>query len=258
MSGMCSIRLKGAALIILLPMLAASCKRESQDRGGALTASLIFDNASPELREALSSPVDFIIDDDNFAHWEEAQNNLDDVPRSDIPAISLAWGNPVDRAVARLESSPLARRAIESAALSVREFVLATIALAQASEAAQTGRSMSRGPIPPENLEFAQRYYARVLRSRSESRMARAGTEGYDVPSETSERMAEEIEMQIQMQLDRAEHAAEMQAAEAEMRREEAERAAEMQIEQAQRAAELQIERAQHEAEMRRDTVPIR
>lgn len=257
MAGMCSIRLQGAALVILLPIVAASCKPESRDRGGALTASLIFDNASPEVREALSSRVDFIINDDNFARWEEAQDNLDDVPRSAI-ASPVVGRNAIDRAVARLESSLLARRAIERAGLSVREFVLETIALAQASEAAQTGRSMSRGPIPPENFQFAQRYYARVLRSRSEPRVARTGAEGYDMQSETSEMMAEEIEMQIQMQLDRAEHEFEIQAAEAEMRREEAERAAEMRIEQAQRAAELQIERAQREAEMRRDTVPIR
>lgn len=233
------VRLEGAALVILLLVLAGSCKRESRDGAEALTASLVFDNASPEVREALASRVDFRIDDANFGRWEEAQNNLDELPRSAIHATAAAAGNAVDRAVARLESSPRARRAIESAGLSVREFVLETIALAQATEAAQTGRSMSPAPVPPENFQFVQRYSARVLRARTEAPVARAEAESYDMQSDTAEVMAGQIEADIQMRLDEAEHEVEMRLAEAEMRREEAESEAEMRREEAEQKAEM-------------------
>ena len=183
-------RLEVAALIMVLVLVVGGCRRESPDGAEALTSSLMFDNASPEAREALASHVDFRITDDNFARWEVAQNNLDALPRSAIRPASTAGGNAVDRAVARLESSPRARRAIERAGLSVREFVLATIALAQATEAAQTGKSTSPVPVPPENFQFVQRYAARVLRSRQQERIARAEAT-YDVEFDTAGAMAD-------------------------------------------------------------------
>jgi hypothetical protein len=199
-------RLGNAGLLILVVvLLVASCRRENPDGAEALTSSLMFDNASPEAREALASRIDFRITDDNFARWEAAQNNLDALPRSAIRPTSTAGGNAVDRAVDRLQSSPRARRAIEKAGLSVREFVLATIALAQATEAAQTGKSTSPVPVPAENFQFVQRYAARVLRSRQQERVARAEAERYDVQFDTSEAMADSGDAEVQMRLDQPE-----------------------------------------------------
>ena len=198
-------RLGNAALVILLALPVAGCRRESPDGTEALTSSLMFDNASPEVREALGSRVDFRINNDNFARWEAAQNNLDALPRSAIQSSSTTGGSAVDRAVARLESSPRARRAIERAGLSVREFVLATIALAQATEAAQTGKSTSPVPVPPENFQFVQRYAARVLRSRQQERVARADA-SYDVELDTSGAMADSTDTELQVQQDAAHH----------------------------------------------------
>lgn len=198
-----SIQLKGAALLILLPLLMGGCKREPPSATATLGSSLIFDNASPEVREALASPVDFRINDDNFGRWEEAQSNLEGLPRSALPAKSPPTGNVVDRAVARLESSPYTRTAIERTGLSVREFVLETIALAQATEVARTGKSLSRGSIPRENFQFVQRYTSRALYSRS--RVARG-----DVYSSEStpdvDVMSEQTDADSQMQMDEPEH----------------------------------------------------
>lgn len=250
-------RLEHAGILILLLLLVGGCKRESRDGAGMLTSSLIFDSASPEVREALASRVDFRIDDDNFARWAAAQDNLDQLPRSAMKSATFTGGSAVDRAVTRLESSPRARRAIEKAGLSVREFVLATIALAQATEAAQTGRSTSPVPVPPENFQFVQRYTARVLRSRHQERIARAEAGSYDIQFDTSGAMADG---DAELRLEQAEHEAEMRLAEIEMRREEVERIreeteriAEMQRDEAERAAEKRREEAEHDLEIRRE-----
>ncbi|MEP6551734.1 MAG: hypothetical protein ABJB95_11155, partial [Gemmatimonadales bacterium] len=65
----------------------------------------------------------------------------------------------------RLESSPRARRAIESTGLSVRDFVLETIALAQATESVQTGRTTSPTPVIAENTEFVRQYRSGSLQA---------------------------------------------------------------------------------------------
>jgi hypothetical protein len=257
MARMRSVRVKNAALAILLMLVAGSCKRETRDGTEVLTGSLLFDNASPEVREALASRVDFRINDENFAQWERAQRNLERLPRSAIPAIPATGRTAIDRAVVRLESSPYARTAIERTGLSVREFVLETIALAQATEAARTGKSVSGGPIPPENFRFVQRYSARALYS--QSRVARGGERDYDRDSDEGNGDNNQGDMEIQMRLDEMEHQAEIRRTELEMQREELERAAEAQLtelenrrEELERAAEMQREDSERAADRER------
>jgi hypothetical protein len=185
------------AAVILLVLATVGCRRTSYDASDPLAASLMFDNGSPDAREALASPVDFRLTDDNFARWQEAQNNLDDLPRSAIGPGVISGRNAIDRAVARLETSPSARRAIESSGLSVRDFVLETIALAQAAEAAETGKSTSAAPIPPDNFQFVQRYRSRVLLAGREDRLAREQTEAFDMRVDTAEHGDEDTNMQM-------------------------------------------------------------
>lgn len=169
------------ALLVVL----SGCKRGNQAQSDALATSLIFDSASPEAREALAIPVDFQLTDANYAQWELAQNYLDALPRSALPATSSGGGSVIDRAVARLESSPRARTAIERTGLSVRDFVLETIALAQATEAAETGKTTSAAPVSVANLQFVQRYRSRILRARVDARVARAQAESNYMQSDT-------------------------------------------------------------------------
>lgn len=234
-----AVGLKMAALLIPLMVSAGSCKREIPERSGGLGASLIFDNDSPDVREALASPVDFIINDDNFARWEKAQRNFERLPRSAIPAGPAAGRTAVDRAVARLESSPYARTAIERTGLSVREFVLETIALAQATEAARTGKSIANGAIPPENFHFVQRYSARVLYSGS--RVGRAEPRVYEWDS--AAQRSDQIHTDRQVRDEESEQESEIRLAEEEMRREQTERATENQ------RAELERQREELEAQ---------
>src|SRR5687767_9593669 len=111
-------------LVVLLLLPSIACKRDNDRFATATGTSAFLDDASPEAREALSIQVDYVLTDKNFAQWEAAQRNLDRLPRSAFPASpGSGGGNVIDRAVARLESSPKARSTIEATGLSVRDFV---------------------------------------------------------------------------------------------------------------------------------------
>ena len=152
-----------AAFVFLVATLISGCKRTRTVDTDSSASSLIFGSASPEAQKALAMPVDFRLTEENFVAWEEAQRNLDALPRSALPSGASAAANPIDRAVERLESSPRARTAIEGTGLTVRDFVLETIALAQATEALAAANSASAGKIPPENLQFVQAHRSRML-----------------------------------------------------------------------------------------------
>jgi uncharacterized protein (DUF1778 family) len=184
----------------------SGCKKTNPAPADALGTSLIFDTASPEAREALASQVDFRLTDENYAQWERAQQFLDALPRSALPASSGGGGNAIDRAVARLESSPRARTAIERTGLSVKDFVLATIVLAQATEAAETGKAT---PVSAENYQFVQRYRSRILRARAQARVARAQSESYYMQSDSGVQGTGEMTTDVNGQV--LQHEAEMQ-----------------------------------------------
>jgi hypothetical protein len=177
-------------------MALVGCKRSNHGPSESLAASLIFDNGSPEAREALATVVDFRLTEDNFARWEQAQTNLEELPRSAIQSGVSSGSSAVDRAVIRLESSPRARLAIERTGLSVRDFVLETIALAQASEVVETGKSTSTTPVPPDNYQFVQKYRGRVLLARREGRLARDQAEAFEMQVDSSETANPEVNMQ--------------------------------------------------------------
>jgi hypothetical protein len=149
--------------LVVSSAVVCGCKRTQAVDADSNGSSLIFGTASPEAQQALATPVDFRLTEENFVAWEAAQRNLDALPRSALPSSESAAGNPIDRAVERLESSPRARTAIERTGLTVRDFVLETIALAQATEALATANLSSTGQIPPENLQFVQAHRSRML-----------------------------------------------------------------------------------------------
>jgi hypothetical protein len=145
------------------------CERDSSsdDNTGFLA------DASPEAREALAVPVSYELNEENFAKWEIAEQNLDGLPATEFASAKPSGESPVDRAVARLESSQRAKRAIESSGMTVRDFVLETVALAQAVQASQTGRSTVALGVAADNFAFVERYRSRIRESGLESDLAR-------------------------------------------------------------------------------------
>jgi hypothetical protein len=180
-SSLWSMAAAAAALLTL-----ASCKKASAPSSDNQVASLLFDVASPAAREALATPVDFRLTDENYAQWERAQRFLDALPHSAFAqATTGGSANPIDRAVEALEASPRARTAIERTGLSVRDFVLETVALAQAAEA-ETGKAAAGVSVPAENLQFIQRYRSRILQARTEARATSPPSDTYILIDTTS------------------------------------------------------------------------
>lgn len=123
------------SIFLSAALLAVGCNRDD----GAFS----FDDASEEAQQAIAANVEFTLNEAIFQKWEKAQANLDRLPASELDNIPDPGGtDPVARGIKRLEASPRARQAIQSAGLSVKDFVLATVALAQAVKA-------SRGGVPP-------------------------------------------------------------------------------------------------------------
>ena len=156
----------------------AGCKKDSTPPSANQFTSLLFDATSPAAREALATPVSYRLTESNYAQWEQAQGFLDALPRSAFSSASGGQGSAIDRAVATLEASPRARTSIERTGLSVRDFVLETVALAQAAEAS-AGKPPAGVTIPPENIQFLQRYQSRIVQAR-EARAMRARVDTYD------------------------------------------------------------------------------
>ena len=189
----------------LIVIAAAACKRDDDRFATATGTSAFLDDASPEAREALSIQVDYVLTDASFAKWEIAQRNLDRLPRSAFPASSgNTRGDVIDRAVARLESSPKARTTIEATGLTVRDFVLQTLALAQATEAAQGGRPAGAGVVPPENFRFVERHRERIRRAQMAARTARRNAQSADLQLDTSLQVGVDTGISAGIGVDRA------------------------------------------------------
>ena len=166
-----------AALAVVL-LAVANCKKDNRTASSSQFTSLLFDASSPAAREALATPVDYRLTEENYDEWERAQRFLDALPRSAFVSATGSQGNAIDRAVQTLEASPRARTAIERTGLTVRDFVLETIALAQAAEV-RSGQAPGGVNVPLENVQFMQRYESRIMLARSQPRQpARADNFG--------------------------------------------------------------------------------
>ena len=94
--------------------------------------------------------LSFTITSERYKAWDAAKDGLDSRIASRFGAI-LQPGSPsrrnIEKAVAYLESEPAAKAAIERAGMSVRDFVVTTVALEQEMKLAS-----ARGEIPPDTM----------------------------------------------------------------------------------------------------------
>lgn len=122
---------------------------------GACDADVDNESAGDALRDSTYEAIDYTLTSDNYNKWMAAQQALDSAgirpaERIDVRNVS---DDDIDRVTRSLESQPGAKTAIEGAGLSVRDFVLTTIALAQSWDAVNGPSARVLG-ARPENLDF--------------------------------------------------------------------------------------------------------
>jgi hypothetical protein len=142
--------------------LAAAGACMDSDERRAEEALLTADSESGGVQGLLS--LNYEITSDVFKKWKSAQLALDRTlgrSRSRALKASIIGERPtresIERSVAKIEGNASARRAIEQAGMSPRHYVVATVALFQATRGIDpiTGEAF-RG-VPARNVEFAQR-----------------------------------------------------------------------------------------------------
>lgn len=142
--------------------LAAAAACVDSDERRAEEALLTADSDSGGVQGLLS--LNYEITSDVFKKWKSAQLALDRTlgrSRSRALKASIIGERPtresIERSVARIEANASARRAIQQAGMSSRHYVVATVALFQATRGIDpiTGEAF-RG-VPARNVEFAQR-----------------------------------------------------------------------------------------------------
>ncbi|MCR4339656.1 MAG: hypothetical protein NUW01_07190 [Gemmatimonadaceae bacterium] len=144
-----------------LAWLAAALACADSDERRAEAALLTADSEEEGLQGLLS--LNYEITSEVFKKWKRAQLALDrELGRSRSRSLkaSIIGTRPtreaIERAVARIEENSRARRAIEQAGMSPRHYVVATVALFQATRGIDpiTGETF-RG-VPARNVEFAR------------------------------------------------------------------------------------------------------
>lgn len=133
-----------AMVVLLGSALMGACDRIIENVSGG-------DVLSDSSHEA----IDYRLTSDNYKKWLAAQQALDRAgirfdERIDVRNVS---DGDVDRVTESLQSQPSARAAIEDAGMSVRDFVLTTVALAQSWDAVNGPSARVLG-ARAENLDF--------------------------------------------------------------------------------------------------------
>lgn len=140
---------------------------------------------------ALNHPIS----SDSYKKWLLAQNALDSVnvdPKLRLNPRRLTAPD-IDRVVASLEEQPTARAAIERSSLSVRDYVLTTIALSQSWDAVNRPGVRYSG-LAPENVEWMRQQAVDdpVIRGRPRARILDDDSDSDSEDSDDSDRKKKE------------------------------------------------------------------
>ena len=140
--------------------LVAGCNRGGDDAPLRRTDGSLVSDAGGEVSLSDGSRLQFVITSERYKQWDAARDGLsrDVVARYGVLLKPKApTKQSIDRAAAFLESNPTAKQSIERTGMSVRDFVLMTVALEQemqlASARGQTPASAT--PMPVDTSAYA-------------------------------------------------------------------------------------------------------
>jgi hypothetical protein len=128
----------GSQLLLIVGLL-VGCKQQRNADAGLGDSALLSHDADAPLGDSaavVTNAANYKLDDNRYRQWTLAQERLDSLGPIDAP-VRLTSLDPspadIDRTVAFLESRPDTRNALAASGLSARDYILTTLALAQAS-----------------------------------------------------------------------------------------------------------------------------
>ena len=140
--------------------------------------TLVRGGAAPADGARVRDAVDYALDAQRFERFQAATRNLARLPDDRSAFVRRTGGyqvddpNDIEQAVRRIEGDSDARRLITGAGLTVRDFVLTTLALGQALAAADAAAGPIRfRNVPAANAEFLRAHRAEVERLHREGRL---------------------------------------------------------------------------------------
>lgn len=169
----------------LLPLAAAlilaACGDDAADAPGADapaveapgTANPLDPGASPgqALTDDEAALASYTLTMERVEAWSRASQNLQRLAEED-PALAERWdaenadAESFDEMIAQIEAEPRARAAVEEAGISVRDYVLTTMALLQAMFAQAAMDMTQDAPVPegvnPANVQFVRDHQAEI------------------------------------------------------------------------------------------------
>lgn len=162
------IRHRAQTVVLLGALTAAACGND--DRQAKLDSA----GGNIALNERVAEVLDVPVSAERLEQWQRAEQTLaqsgDSAPLVRINSRSLT-DRDVDKAVARLDGDAPAKRAIESSGMSVRDFVLTTLAIANAMDAAGGPNAPAFRGALAQNVELVRRNEAAIRRVRETSRV---------------------------------------------------------------------------------------
>jgi hypothetical protein len=145
------------ATVSLVGTVAAQC----HDRAPAANDAVVTTSGGNVLTDTLPGnptlrALNYPVTADQYNRWTVAQRSLDNlaVPAPSRIRLRNYSDTDVDRAVRQIESSPDARLAVEASGLNVRDYVLTSLALAQALAQTGAGQRVRYLDLPQQNVEF--------------------------------------------------------------------------------------------------------
>ncbi|MFL5581465.1 MAG: hypothetical protein ACJ8AO_13935 [Gemmatimonadaceae bacterium] len=170
-------RRAGLRLAALVVALTAAC-----DRGGKATPDSANGGVAASAG-ALDTPVlrvngvPYVVNDSSYALWRTASERLARLPEDrsminpHVEHLRAIDEEDVENTIRNLESDSDARRAISSSGITVRDFVMATLALHQALEMSDSvSRPVRWENVPNANLAFVRGHRAEIERLRANHR----------------------------------------------------------------------------------------
>jgi hypothetical protein len=134
----------------LVAFALAACDRGEYSIGDARYDPAQLASSGGEVSLSDGTRLDFVITSDRYNQWDAARKGLSRPVSTRFGALlkpKSPTARTIERAVAYLEGDAAARQSIERAGMSVRDFVLMTVALEQQMQLATAKRTTALAPM---------------------------------------------------------------------------------------------------------------